>query len=608
MILKSLTTLHQRLSSDPANGLAPEHFSLQDITFKIVLLPGDAFEIQDFREKRILNRKGKQLEVHRSRPLILPGDARQSEASFAPCFLWDDTRFVLGWHGKKNDPSRNLKCHKAFVDLHLKLEAQIEDPDFSRVCDFLRNWKPSNATLFPALTSIKNGRMVFQISGKTQLVHDSPRIRTWYLRHRSSKPPSSTVGQCIVTGRQNQPITRLHPGIRNYPGSPYTGASLVSFNDSAYESHGKEGKDHGRGANSPTAESTAKAYTAALDWLLDKSRRQRSFTLGDTTAVFWTSEATQAESGLPWMLAGSKNPEDKETVDRLTRTLAQIMRGTIRADTLSDPRVEYFLLGLSLNQGRLSIRFWLTGSLGNLIENLQLHFKQLELLREWDETNSPKPEPLAPTARDLILQTVPLKDGRRDESRASPLLAGALMQAIITGTRYPESMAQAVMNRIRVIEKNPRGNGTLQSATYLRTAILKAWLLRNHGDWLNQQSITMTTALNTDNPSIAYQLGRLFAVYEQAQRAAHGGKLERTIRESMFSAASATPLAVFVRLDKLNKHHLQKLRQGSNRFFSNLIDEIHQKINGSGPLPPSLDLKGQSLFCIGYYHQRHDLK
>jgi hypothetical protein len=61
-------------------------------------------------------------------------------------------------------------------------------------------------------------------------------------------------------------------------------------------------------------------------------------------------------------------------------------------------------------------------------------------------------------------------------------------------------------------------------------------------------------------------------------------------------------------LDRLNKNHLQKLKQGSNRFFSDLIDEIHQKVKAPGFYPASLDLKGQSLFCIGYYHQRHDLR
>lgn len=46
----------------------------------------------------------------------------------------------------------------------------------------------------------------------------------------------------------------------------------------------------------------------------------------------------------------------------------------------------------------------------------------------------------------------------------------------------------------------------------------------------------MKPALDKDTPHAAYQLGRLFAVYEQTQRAAHSFNLS-AIRETMFSAA-----------------------------------------------------------------------
>ena len=164
------------------------------------------------------------------------------------------------------------------------------------------------------------------------------------------------------------------------------------------------------------------------------------------------------------------------------------------------------------------------------------------------------------------------------------------------------------MNRIRVVEKKPKGDGSLENITYLRAAILKAWLMRNHKQWLQYHKINMKPALDKDTPHVAYQLGRLFAVFEQVQRASHEFKLERTIRETMFSAASATPQSVFGRLDRLNKHHLAKLTIGSNRHFSDLIDEIHQKITAPTFYPSSLNLKEQSLFCIGYYHQRHEFR
>jgi CRISPR-associated protein Csd1 len=317
---------------------------------------------------------------------------------------------------------------------------------------------------------------------------------------------------------------------------------------------------------------------------------------------------SKAETIFPWSLAGPPAAEDDEIKQRIRNLLIKIRSGYVGTDLLGDPKVTFYILGLSLNQGRLCIRFWHTGSVEELTDKVRLHLIQLEIVGQHDESNSTKPDPIVPNTRELLQEIVPFKDGRRDESKLPPLLAGALLQSILTGTRYPDIFAQTVMNRIRILEKKPKGEGTLDHVTYLRAAILKAWLMRNHKEWLTQQNIQMTTALDKDNASIAYQLGRLFAAYEQAQRAAHEFKLERTIRETMFSSACSTPLAVFVRLDKLNKHHLMKLKKGSKSFLSSLIDEIYQKVTANAPLPSALDLKGQSLFCIGYYHQRHEFR
>ena len=373
--------------------------------------------------------------------------------------------------------------------------------------------------------------------------------------------------------------------IKGVPGAQSSGASIVSFNLSAFTSYGKE-----QSLNAPVGESAAFAYCTALNWLL--SRRERKFRIGDTTAVLWTDHPTPIETLYPWMISGIPESEDEELKKRVHKVLRAISLGTLGKDELGDTDVRYYVLGLSPNASRLSVRFWHTGTLDELITNLKRHYDALRIVRQWDESNSKKPEPESPNVFELLRQTAREADG------IPPLLAGALMRSILLGIAYPNSLVQAVMNRIRAD----------RDVNYLKAAILKAWLVRNHQDWLKKQQIEMTTALHKDTPSVAYQLGRLFAVYEQAQRAAHEFKLERTIRETMYSSASANPLAVFGRLDRLNKHHLQKLNTGSNRFFSDLIDEIHQKIEAPSFYPSSLNLKGQSLFCIGYYHQRHDLR
>jgi len=479
------------------------------------------------------------------------------------------------------------------------MEEVFNDEDFTAVCNFLRDWKPQNAADHPDLMKVKKGRVVFQISGKTGYVHQSKNILERISEAGIFKDSTEAPGQCLITGKPDQPIARLHPGILNIPGSPYTGASLVSFNDSAYESYGKEGKDIGRGSNSPSSESAVFGYASALDWLLSQRQKERHFRLVDTIAVYWTEEPTPSETMLPWMIAGVPQAEDNPTKQRIELILKKIANGTLGQNEFGDSKVHYYILGLSLNQGRLSVRFCHSGTLGELLANIKKHFDQLSIVRKWDESSA-HPESLTPTAFQLLRQT------SRESEGIPPLLCGTLLRSILLGTNYPDALVNGVMNRIRVVEKKPKGDGTLENVTYLRAAILKAWLMRNHKHWLQHHKINMKPALDKDTPHGAYQLGRLFAVFEQVQRASHEFKLERTIRETMFSAASAKPQSVFGRLDRLNKHHLAKLTAASNRHFSDLIDEIHQKITAPTFYPSSLNLKEQSLFCIGYYHQRHE--
>ena len=108
--------------------------------------------------------------------------------------------------------------------------------------------------------------------------------------------------------------------------------------------------------------------------------------------------------------------------------------------------------------------------------------------------------------------------------------------------------------------------------------------------------------LDTDNPSAAYRLGRLFAVLEKIQEEASPG-LNATIRDRYYGAASSTPVAVFTTLLRLKNHHLGKLSPGRRINLERLIGEI---MGGIGDFPRQLPLPEQGRFALGYYHQRQD--
>lgn len=604
MILQSLYQLYTKLPDIDSPGYAP-----MGLSWSIVIdVNGQLQSLLPLCQKA--ERGSKLLPLRNSAPTV-----GKRSSNDKPGFLADKTDYVFGFDPakmqNKKAATKLIERFSLFRDSHLAARSKINHSDFDAVCNFLESWDPedpTNATKISTAASapisdIIGSNLAFQLNEKIGFVHQLDEVKNYWLLE-SGKEKETYLDTCLITGK-SEIIKLVHPPIKRIydePGKP-SEKGIVVFQTAkrAFSSYGKDGL---QGLNAPISIRAAQGYSSALNWLITNRR----ISIGDATTVFWTSEPTSSEIIFPWMLSGSSPAEDDGVNKEVMELLLKIKYGGLAQKDLGDPTVPYYILGISPNSSRLSIRFWHTSTLGDLVNNLKLHLDQLKIVRQWDDTNSNRPDPIAPFAKELLRELVPLKDGRRDDSKLPPQLAGAFMNSIITGTRYPDALAIGVMNRIRIIEKKPKGEGALDHVTYLRAAILKAWLMRNNQEWLNQQNIKMTTALEKDNPSIAYQLGRLFAVYEQAQRAAHEFKLERTIRETMFSSACATPLAVFVRLDKLNKYHIQKLKKGTKSFMDNLIDEINQKVRASAPLPSALDLKGQSLFCIGYYHQRHDLR
>lgn len=112
-------------------------------------------------------------------------------------------------------------------------------------------------------------------------------------------------------------------------------------------------------------------------------------------------------------------------------------------------------------------------------------------------------------------------------------------------------------------------------------------------------------SLTPDFPDPSYQLGRLFAVYESAQRAALGFNVNATIRDKYFAAASATPAGVFPLIMKNGQNHLAKVRKDKPGLAVVIERELDEIIGRLDPqLPRSLGLQSQGGFAIGYYHQR----
>lgn len=560
MILQELNRYYQRLLGDPDVDIPILGFAAQKIHFCLVLdRQGRLVRVDDIRE------------VQKEKPIpkvLVTPEAVKRSSGIAPNFLWDNTGYVLGADAK-GKPERARQTFQAFKEYQHTIGDNVEDKGMSAVSVFLDTWQPEKAQGLEYWEEMAGANIVFRLDGDRQFVHDRPDIKTAWIAHRS-RMESGVVGVCLVSGEQG-PIARLHPSIKNVRGAQSSGAALVSFNAKAFLSYGKD-----QNFNAPVSEEIAFAYTTGLNHLLRRGSRQK-VQIGDATTVFWTERESPAEGFLGLALDPG---EDAGQLSQLRLVLEAVRTGKPlrEVDASLDPDVSFYVLGLSPNASRLSVRFWLVSTVGDMLSNLAQHFSDLAIARSYES------DPEYPAMWRLLKETA--VQGKSEN--VSPVLAGAVMRSILTGTLYPQSLLSAVITRIRAD----------QTINYLRAAMIKACLVRKS----RRQAIPameVTMALDQQSTSIAYRLGRVFAVLEKAQKDAVPGA-NTTIKDRFYGSASVTPRVVFPQLLRLAQHHIAKAEYG--RHTDRMIEDIMQGIEA---FPAHLSLEDQGLFAIGYYHQRN---
>lgn len=575
MIITALNRYYKRL--DKEKKVPKEGFSKEKISYAIVLSEkGKAVDVNDIRDS-----SGKKAQP---KLLAVPQPPKRS-ANVAPAFLWGDSKYVLGVAGGEKKKDRTLKCHEAFRDKMLETIKDSTDRELLALQKFLQTWSPEKFTEppFDNNEQFLDQNFVFVFDGnKQKYLHDQPSAGKLWLSQLREKD-NKTIGRCLVTGK-NRPIARLHPSIKGVRGAQSIGASIVSFNLSSFESYNKR-----QGNNSPVSELVANQYTKALNYLLSKGSNQ-SLVIGDTTAVFWalaenSSSADKAEG----LLGGILNPStDEQETSELQKMLSVVSKGRplkeFNSDLDLDPDTRVFILGLSPNSSRLSIRFWQTGSLDFFARKIYQHYRDLKL------------KPLAwktpPSIWRLLQQTAPSRKGKHDSKDILPHLAGEIMRAIISGRNYPYSLLTTIVMRMRT-------DGDISD---LRIALIKAVITRKMRINNNKEELPVSLDKNCDNPG--YQLGRWFAELENAQQSALEDA-KTTIKDQYYGSASANPAATFPTLIRKYHNHISKLdrdKKGWAVIIEKNIGEIVDKLPSE--FPNTLTIEDQGRFAIGYYHQR----
>jgi CRISPR-associated protein Csd1 len=574
MILQALKGYYERMADEPETGMPPLGTSIENISFALVLdTKGNLKDIEDLREQ----------DGNKLFPRKMPVPAAETRTSGIKAnFLWDKAAYVLGADGEGPSPQNELRL-SAFKD-RLKLVGNtIHDNGFTAVLNFYHTWDSEAAELtiqkFQPWDDICGGNLVFRLEGVPGFIHNDSAIQRRWLEFKQETGDAPLI-QCLISGEKDIPQARVHTPIKGVRGGQTSGGYIVSFNAPAFVSYGRD--------KAAVAETSAFAYTTALNALLSNKSRQK-MQVGDASIVFWAECSSPAEEFFADFFdpptapsTNTNNIDDQQTTGKIRGLLKAIRDGKRVTNIIPDldESVQFFILGLSPNAARLSIRFWEANSLGNLLLRIGKHYEQLNIVPQFDN------EPEFPPLWRLLCQTATL--GKNEN--VSPVLAGGLARAILTGVPYPQSLLATVLGRIRA-ERN---------VTYFRAALLKAFLIRN-------KKMEVSVALNPDRTDLPYLLGRLFAVLEKAQEEAIPGT-NATIKDRYLGSASATPGQIFSMLLKNSTNHLSKLRKTPDKkgraiHYEIVIQEIIAKFSD---FPTTFSAEEQGLFMIGYYHQRKD--
>ena len=561
MIFDSLVRYYNRLYEKEA--VPPFGFSNEDIGFSIAItkdgeMIGDPI---DLRNKVTATQFDYKLSVV---PYSNKVNVRSGNAADMPNFMVDKADYIFGMSGN----TRKDKHHESFTKLVNEICKESYDDGINAVKNFLNKWdiaESTNLTAWKDISGINGKWIAFRLEDERQFIHERAEVKKVWLKHLEKEEYEN--GFSFVEG-EFLPIQVQY--------SQYkfgSGASLVSFNDSAYESYRKK-----RGENAPISVDAEFKSATALKYLL-RSRTQR-IKIGDATTVFWTERDSPVETFLGQIFNPSQDSSDNVQIEQF---LKAAKRGVKPQEPDFDMR--FYILGLSLNKARLAIRFWHVCSVAQLMDRIGRHFNDLEIEYYSD--------------KDIRYPGVwhLLKETARETKDISPLLGGALMRSILDGTNYPMNLFLGVLSRIKAdqAKTNNKTGRPVPNVNYLRASILKAVLKRNF-------NMEVPMSLDKENKNIAYLLGRLFAVLEKAQKDALGVNINATIKDRFYSSASTCPAGVFPRLLRLANHHMEKAEYGY--ISERRIGEIMESINS---FPHHLNIQQQGLFAIAYYQQKNDL-
>lgn len=596
-ILASLARAYQRLPNAPPFGFSPQNIGV------IVGLneDGTVASVSPW-----LDGEGKK---RKPRPMLVPQPEKRTVA-IAPNFLWDKSSYVLGVTA--GEGKRSALEHQAFKERHERDLADADDAGLLAFLRFLRLWTPEQFSAPLWTEEMKDQNIVFALESDRReklWLHDRPAAKALWARVAGKESDAAEI--CLVSGEPG-PVARLHPSIKGVWGAQSSGAAVVSFNLDAFTSYG-----HEQGDNAPISEASAFAYTTALNRFLERDSRHR-IQIGDASTVFWAhaaEPATEDEAVNLFREMFDPVAENAAESKKLQIMLHRLVKGDLdldltRPDLMKD--TQFYVLGLSPNAARISVRYSFADSFGVLAENYRHYVNDLRF--------EPRSTERTVTLKRLLARTAPARIERNgqvkfDTDQIPSLLSGELFRAILTGDRFPGALLSQLLMRVRSDKLLDGLRISLIKAVITRAMRLEGRLPRGISGQSQEDYLVRS---DPDDPNPARRLGRLFALVERAQLAALGDRVNATVKDKYLGTCAATPAQIMSKLlINAEQHHLKKLRNGHSDAewikdadharkvgagINRDIGRLAAKFEGNFPAQHSDEEQG--FFLVGYYQER----
>lgn len=599
MILQALYNYYEAMRK--AHRIATPGLEVKPIRWVIVIREDGTFvRLKDLKDPSDKKSKGQDY-------LVPAGLKRSGKCPPAQPF-WDNRKYILGYEESAEGVSPSTDRLEDFKRIMSEIAEHYPDnASFKAVCRFYDHYLGAETPL-PEDTHteriLASDWMTFQLQGDTELLATQEDAYDLAAQAYSTE---ENLGRCLITGEE-KPLAAFHARIVA-PGSQ-AGATIASFNDPAYLSYGKK-----QGENAPISKYASFAHTTALNDLL--RNEQTRYTLGDISYVFWnsdlddpsinetfrtvtfegvrnddTQEQSDTDDEQPKRRGKSKKKAPNPTQDtyKVLEQFKAIRGNRGQGEHWEDER-QFYVLGLTAG-GRITIKYWQQGTVSEIFDKVYQHLVDMNII-SWDAFVDEENPPLRSLYGIVKSVSTPSKS-----STFATNLVQSIVESILSGNPYPMTLQQACVNRIT----------QERTVSELRAAILKGCINRKARIYKHLKELDM--ALDKQNDNIAYLAGRLFAVLEQIQQASLGKGINATIRDRFYASASTRPNMVMGRLIALSNHHLSKLRKEKPGLAVNLeklLGEIFTLISAEAPtFPATFSLDEQSLFAVGYYHQKVD--